>query len=75
MNVTTEQLRQIKPGQIRAFLCEDAKALYSGCTLVSLLKRKGVPEGVADYETQKCFDENILLVRALGEGDEPLLNK
>lgn len=75
MNVTTELLRAIKPGQVKAFLCEDAKSLYSGCTLVSLLKRRGMPEGVSDYETKKCFDENILLVRALAEGDEPIFKK
>jgi len=75
MNVTTEEIRAIKPGAIKPFLCEDAKALYSGCSLVSILKRKEMPEGVVDYETQKFFDENILLVRAMREGDVPVLNK
>lgn len=75
MNVTTDDIRAIKPGTIKPFLCEDAKALYSGCSLVSILKRKDMPEGVVDYETQKFFDENILLVRAMREGDVPVLNK
>lgn len=75
MNVSTEEIRAIKPGAIKPFLCEDAKALYSGCSLVSILKRKDMPEGVVDYETQKFFDENILLVRAMGEGDVQVLNK
>lgn len=75
MSVSTEEIRAIKPGTIKPFLCEDANALYSGCSLVSILKRKGMPDGVVDYETQKFFDENILLVRAMKEGDVPVLNK
>lgn len=75
MNVTTEKIKAIKPGTIQPFLCEDAKALYSGCSLVSALKRKDMPEGVADYETQKFFDDNILLIRAMREGDTPVLNR
>ena len=75
MSVSTEEIRAIKPGTIKPFLCEDANALYSGCSLVSILKRRGMPDGVVDYETQKFFDENILLVRAMKEGDVPVLNK
>lgn len=75
MSVSTEEIRAIKPGTIKPFLCEDANALYSGCSLVSILKRKGMPDGVVDYETQKFFDENILLVRAMKEGDVPVLNR
>jgi hypothetical protein len=75
MNVTTEDIRNIKPGAVKPFLCEDAKALYSACSLVSILKNKGMPEGVVNYETQKFFDENIILIRAMKEGDSPVLNK
>lgn len=75
MNVTTEKIKAIKPGTIQPFLCEDVKALYSGCTLVSVLKRKDMPDGVFDYETQKFFDEKILLIRAMREGDTPVLNR
>ena len=75
MSVTTEEIRAIKPGTIKPFLCEDANALYSGCSLVSILKRRGMPDGVVYYETQKFVDDNILLVRAMREGDVPVLNR
>lgn len=79
MNVTTEQIRNIEAGQTKAFVCEDALAMYSACTLVTRLKRIGMPDGVVNYETQKVFSDNknesILIIRAMGESDEPMLNK
>lgn len=75
MNVTTEDIRNIKPGTVKPFLCEDAKALYTGCSLVSILKNKGMPDGVVNYETQKFFDSNILLIHAMKEGDTQILNR
>lgn len=75
MNVTTEDIRSIKPGTVKPFLCEDAKAMYSACSLVSILKNKGMPTGVVNYETQKFFENNIVLIHAMGEGDSPVLNK
>lgn len=75
MNVTTEDIRSIKPGQIRPFICEDAKKMQSAATMVSQMKRSGMPEGVTDYEFQKFFDENIILIHALKEGDENVLNR
>lgn len=75
MNVTTEDIRGIKPGTVKPFLCEDAKALYSACSLVSILKNRGMPDGVVNYETQKFFESNIILIHAMGEGDVPFLNK
>lgn len=75
MNVTTEDIRNIRPGTIKPFLCEDAKSLYSACSLVSILKNRGMPEGVVNYETQKFFENNILLIHAMKEGDEQVLNR
>ena len=75
MNVTTDEIRAIKPGAVKPFLCEDAKALYTACSLVSILKNKGMPEGVVNYETQKFFENNIILIHAMAEGDQPILNK
>ena len=75
MNVSLEKLKEMRPGQVKPFLCDTAKAMFSGCSLVTFLKRTGLPEGIADYETQKDFGDNILLVRAMGEGDTPILNR
>lgn len=79
MNVTTEEIRSIKPGTMKAFVCEDSPALYTASALVSRLKRLGLPDGVANYETQKFFaekpNEHVILIRAMREGDEPILNR
>lgn len=75
MNVTTADIRNIKPGQIRPFICEDGAKLQSAATLVGNIKRLGMPEGVVDFEFQKFFDENIILIHALGEGEQKVLNR
>lgn len=75
MSVTTEEIRAIKAGTIEPFLCEDALALNSACSLVTRLKRVGMPDGVSNYETQKFYDKNIILIHAMREGDEYVLNK
>lgn len=75
MNVTTEDILSIKPGQIRPFVCDDAKKMQSAATLVSQVKRLNMPEGVVDYEVQKFFDEKIILIHAMGENCSRVLNK
>lgn len=75
MNVSTEDIRAIKPGVIKPFFCENALAINSACSLVTRLKRVGMPEGVVDYETQKFYDMNLLLIHAMKEGDEKVLNR
>lgn len=75
MNVKTEDIVAIKPGQIIPFICEDAKKLQSASTLVSQVKRLSLPDGVVDYEVQKFFDSNIILIHAIGENDTKVLNR
>ena len=75
MNATTEDIRGIKPGGIKAFLCEDAKKMQSVATLVWGLKRMGMPEGVVDYEMQRDFEQNIILIHAMRRGDAKVLNR
>ncbi len=79
MNVTTEEIRKIKPGSIAHFFCEDASKMRSACSLVSIIKQTGMPENVVDYETKKLFrkDNNIadvVIIRPLREGDTKVLN-
>jgi len=74
MTVTTEEIRAIKPGAFDAFNCDGDK-MYSVASVLSALKRKGLPEGVMDYEHKKIFDRNIIIIRAMREGDEPILNR
>ena len=75
MKVSTEDIKMIKPGCIKPFLCEDALAMNSACTLVTRLKHVGLPDGVVNYETQKFYDSNIVLIHAMKEGDEFILNR
>ncbi len=74
MTVSTVDIRNIKPGSTEAFNC-DGSRMYAVATALSTLKRRGLPEGVADYEHKKLFDKNIIIIRALREGDEPVLNR
>ena len=75
MNVSTEDIKNIKAGTIKPFICEDALAMNSACTLVTRVKRVGMPEGVVNYETQKFYETNIILIRAMKEGDDFVLNR
>lgn len=75
MNVTSEEIRKIKAGQFKPFVCDDAYKMQSAATIVSQVKRLGMPDGVVDYEVQKFYDDCVVLVHALKEGDEKVLNK
>ncbi len=75
MNVVTEDIKKIKPGRIQPFICQDGYALEVAATLTSRVKRMGMPEGVVDYETQKFYDLNLILIHAMKEGDEKVLNR
>ena len=74
MNVSTEEIRNIKPGSTEAFNCDGSK-MYAVSTALSTLKRRGLPDGVVGYEHKKFFDRNIVVIRAMREGDEPILNR
>lgn len=76
MNVTTDDIRAIKPGQVKPFLCESAMKMASAATMVGNIKRLGMPEGVVDYEVQKYFEpESIILIHAMREGESKVLNR
>ena len=74
-NVGTDDLRKMKPGQIKPFICTDAAHMNIAVTLISRMKRFGLPEGIVDFETQKFFDENIILVHAMSATCTKVLNK
>ena len=56
MSVSTEDIRNIRPGSTEAFNCESSK-MYAVATALSTLKRRGLPDGVKDYEHKKFFEE------------------
>ena len=73
MTVTTEEIKAIKPGTTEAFNC-DASKMYAVATTLSTIKRRGMPDGIVDYEHKKLFDKNIIIIRAMRDGDVPMLN-
>lgn len=74
MNVTLDDIRNIKPGTVQPFVCEDGKKMRSAASLITTIKRTEMPDGVADYEHKKFWaDENdgvsIILIHAMRESD------
>ena len=74
MTVSIEEIKAIKPGATESFNC-DAGKMFSVATSLSTLKRKGMPEGVVDYEHKKFFERNIITIRALRADDVAVLNR
>ena len=75
MNVSTEDIKNIPPGALRLFACEDGKKVKSARSLVSIVKETGMPDGVVDYELKKFVLETGLhvAIRAMREGDTKFL--
>lgn len=73
MTVGIEDIKNIRPGATEAFQC-DREKMYAVATAISTVKRKGMPEGVVDYEHKKFFDRGIIVIRAMRQGDTPMLN-
>lgn len=71
---TKEDIKKIKAGGFEPFLCESASEMHSVASQCSQIKRYGLPYGVVDYESQKFFDKNIIIVHAMGEGEAKVLN-
>ena len=74
MSITTEEIRKMKPGSIEPFLCNGGE-MFSVATTLSKIKRTGLPEGVVDFEHQKFFDRGIIVIHAMREGDQFVLNR
>lgn len=74
MSVSTEEIKSIKPGATEAFNCPRNK-MYAVATALSVLKNRGLPEGIVAYEHKKFFDKNIIVIRAMRESDVPVLNQ
>jgi hypothetical protein len=75
MNVTTEEIKAIKPGSTEAFNCDVSKMKSLATVLSTLNTFGGRPDGIVFYEHKKYPTKNIVIIRAMREGDEPLLNK
>jgi hypothetical protein len=80
MNVSVDDIKNIKPGRLELFTCDDMKKLRSGRSLIAFVKDTGMPEGVVDYESERFNieglkgDQVVLAIRAMREGDTKILN-
>lgn len=77
MNVTTEDFKSIRPGHTEVFVCENANKMQSAGVMIARAKRSELPKGVVDYEYRTEIREGvcIMLIRALREGDQKVLNR
>jgi len=75
MNVSTAEIKAIKPGTTEAFHCDAAKMPSLATVLSDMKKYKKMPDDVICYEHKKFPEKNIVIIRAMRECDEPMLNR
>jgi len=74
MNVSTAEIKAIKPGTTEAFHCDAAKMPSLATVLSDMKKYKKMPDDVVCYEHKKFPEKNIVIIRAMRECDTPMLN-
>ena len=70
MNPTVKDIIGIKPGKLRAFICDSPKACNSARVQVQHVKRMYMPEGVANYSVHKQWEDNIVVITAIAKQDD-----
>ena len=65
MNPTVKDIIGIKPGKLRAFICDSPKSCNSARVLVQHVKRMYMPEGVANYSVHTQWEDNIVVISAI----------
>jgi hypothetical protein len=74
MNVTTAEIKAIRPGATEAFHCDAAKMKSLATVLSDLKVYKKLPDNIVAYEHKKLPEKNIVIIRAMRDGDTPMLN-
>jgi hypothetical protein len=64
MNVTVKDIKAIKPGQTKPFLCDSENACKNASTLISIVQRTARPEGVSRYSRKIDYDQKIINITA-----------
>lgn len=64
MNVTVKDIKSIKPGQTKPFLCESERACTNASTLVSIVQRTDKPDGISRYSRKIDYDQKIINITA-----------
>ena len=70
MNPTVKDIIGIKPGKLRAFICDSPKACNSARVQVQHVKRMYMPEGVANYSVHTQWEDNIVVISAIAKQDD-----
>ena len=70
MNPTVKDIIGIKPGKLRAFICDSPKGCNSARVQVQHAKRMYMPEGVANYSVHTQWEDNIVVITAIAKQDE-----
>ena len=64
MNVTVKDIKSIKPGQTKPFLCDSRKACTNASTLVSIVQRDDLPAGISHYTRKVDYEQKIINITA-----------
>ena len=70
MNPTVKDIIGIKPGKLRAFICDSPKACNSARVQVQHVKRMYMPEGVANYSVHTRWEDNSVGITAIAKQDD-----
>ena len=74
MNPTVKDIIGIKPGKLRAFICDSPKACNSARVQVQHVKRMYMPEGVENYSVHTQWEDNIVVITAIAKQDDTKKN-
>lgn len=64
MNVTVKDIKAIRPGETKPFLCESEKACKNAGILVSYVQRIDRPDGISHYTRKIDYDQKIINITA-----------
>ena len=74
MNPTVKDIIGIKPGKLRAFICDSPKGCNSARVQVQHVKRMYMPEGVENYTVHTQWEDNIVVITAIAKQDDTKKN-
>lgn len=75
MNPTVKDIIGIKPGKLRAFICDSPKGCNSARVQVQHVKRMYMPEGVVNYSVHTQWEDNIVVITAIAKQDDMKKNR
>lgn len=67
MNVTVNDIRSVKPGGIKSFMCDSTEAVRSVQSLVWYCNRVNRPRNVLKYKSSANYKDLIVTITAIAE--------